>query len=258
MTETNLILQVKNISKNFGTVKALCNVSFGLERGKILGFVGDNGAGKSTLIKILSGALQLTSGEIYLEGEKVSFKNTADAMKMGIATVYEFQTPQLVDIAKVWQNFFMGRERKKGKGLISFLDVEGMKNLTTEAMAKRGHELDVEREVRELSGGQRGILFISRALEADPRILLLDEPATGLSKRVIDEIFILLRQAAEGKKFSIIITSQWFELIRNLVDEVMVLRRGEIVGRFDAKSASNVEIFKLAMGLTKPEKLVQV
>ena len=257
MTETNLILQAKNISKNFGAVKALHNLSFDLEMGKILGFVGDNGAGKSTLIKILSGALPITNGEIFIGGEKVFFGSTADAMKLGIATVYEFQTPQLVDIAKVWQNFFMGRERKKGKRLLSLLDVEGMKNLTAKAMAKRGHGLDVEREVRELSGGQRGILFISRALEADPKILLLDEPATGLSKRVIDEIFGLLRQAAERKKFSIIITSQWFELIRNLVDEVMVLRRGEIVGHFDAKSANNAEIFKLAMGLTKPGKYVQ-
>lgn len=252
--DTDLILEVYSLSKNFGTVKALVDISFQLERGKILGIVGDNGAGKSTLVKILSGAIPLTSGKIYLEGLKVSFKSTADAMRMGIATVYEFQTPQLVDIAKVWQNFFMGREEKKGKGLISLLDVKKMKHQTVTAMAKRGHELDVEREVRELSGGQRGILFITRALESSPMILLLDEPTTGLSKRVINEIFNLLHKAAEEKRFTIIITSQWFESIKSLVDEVIVMRRGEIVGHYDVKNANNVEIFKLAMGLTNPIK----
>jgi simple sugar transport system ATP-binding protein len=248
MEGTDFILEAKNISKDFGAVRALHNVSFGLPRGKILGLVGDNGAGKSTLLKILSGALQPSSGEVYLEGERVWFRSTADAMKRGIAIAYQFL--ELVDIAKVWQNFFMGRELRKSRGLFSLLDVEGMRRLTAEAIAKHGHVLDVEREVKELSGGQRGILFISRALEAEPKVLLLDEPTHGLSKRVIDEIFTFLRKIAKERGVSILITSQWFELISSLVDEVMVMRRGSIVGYFDMGSAKGSEIFKLAMGLT--------
>ena len=242
------ILEVKDISKNFGTVRGLRDVSFDLERGKILGLVGDNGAGRSTLLKILNGGLQPSGGKIYLEGKGTRFKSPADAMKKGIAIAYQFS--ELVDIAKVWENFFMGRELTKTMGPLAFLDVKKMKHLTAEAIAKYGHTFDVEREVGELSGGQRRILAISRAIEANPKIFLLDEPTAGLSKRVIKEIFDLLRKAKEEKDTSIIITSQWYEQISDFIDDVIVLRRGEVVGHFDAESANRVKIFKLAMGLT--------
>jgi ABC-type sugar transport system ATPase subunit len=248
MKGTGQILEVKNISKNFGTVGALRNISFALEGGKILGLVGDNGAGKSTLLKILTGDLQPSGGKIYLDGKETRFKSTADAMKKGIAIVHQFL--QLVDIAKVWENFFMGRELTKRIGPLSILDVEKMKHLTAEAIAKYGHTLDIEREMRELSGGQRQIIAITRAIEANPEILLLDEPTHGLSKRVIKEIFSLLRKTKEEKDTSIIITSQWYEQISDFIDDVIVFRRGELVGHFDAESASGVKIFKLAMGLT--------
>ena len=242
------MLEVKNISKNFGTVRALRNMSFDLEGGKILGLVGDNGAGKSTLLKILSGDLQPSGGKIYLQGKETRFKSTADAMKKGIAIAYQFLG--LVDIAKVWENFFMGRELTKKMGPLAFLDVEKMKHLTAEAIAKYGHTFDIEREIRELSGGQRQIIAVTRAIEANPEILLLDEPTHGLSKRIIKEIFDLLRKAKEDKDTSIIITSQWYEQISDFIDDVIVLRRGEVVGHFDAESADRVRIFKLAMGLT--------
>ena len=242
------MLEMKGISKNFGTVRALHNISFDLEGGKILGLVGDNGAGKSTLLKILSGDLQPSGGEIYLEGKSTRFKSPADAMKMGIAIAYQFL--ELVPSAKVWENFFMGRELTKKIGPFAFLDVERMKHLATEAMAKYGHKFDVEREARALSGGQRRLLAISRAIEANPKIFLLDEPTHGLSKRVINEIFDLLGRAREEKDTSIIITSQWYEQISDFVDAVIVLRRGKVVGHFDAKSADGVKIFKLAMGLS--------
>jgi len=242
------ILEVKDISKNFGTVRGLRDVSFDLERGKILGLVGDNGAGRSTLLKILNGGLQPSGGKIYLEGKGTRFKSPADAMKKGIAIAYQFS--ELVDIAKVWENFFMGRELTKRMGPLAFLDVKKMKHLTAEAIAKYGHTFDVEREVGELSGGQRRILAISRAIEANPKIFLLDEPTAGLSKRVIKEIFDLLTKAKEEKDTSIIITSQWYEQISDFIDDVIVLRRGEVVGHFDAESANRGKIFKLAMGLT--------
>jgi len=247
MKETTPILEVKKISKDFGTIRALNNVSFALQRGKILGLVGDNGAGRSTLLKVLSGGIQPSGGEIYLDGKKMQFKSTADAMKQGIAIAYQFS--KLVDIATIWENFFMGRERTRRLGPFLFLDVDKMKNFTAKTLADYGHSLDIGREVKNLSGGQRRILAISRSIEANPKIFLLDEPTHGLSKRVITEIFDLLRKAKKEKNTSIIITSQWFEQISGFVDDVIVLRRGEIMGRFDAESADKVKIFKLAMGL---------
>jgi simple sugar transport system ATP-binding protein len=248
MNETGTLLEVKNISKNYGTVRALSNVSFDLERGKILGLVGDNGAGRTTLLKILSGGLQPSGGEICIKGKETQFKSPADAMKKGIAIVYQFL--ELVDIAKVWENFFMGRELTKRIGPLVLLDVEKMKHLTAESIAKYGHTFDIEREIGELSGGQRQIVAVTRAIEANPEILLLDEPTSGLSKRVINDIFNLLRKAKEEKDTSIIITSQWYEQVSDFIDEVIVLRRGEVVGHFDTESADRWKIFKLAMGLT--------
>ena len=247
MQGTGPLLKVKNISKSFGIVRALSNISFDLERGKILGLVGDNGAGRTTLLNILSGGLQPSDGEIYIKGKEAQFKSPADAMKEGIATVYQFL--ELVDIATVWENFFMGRELTKRIGPFAFLDVEKMKRLATESIAKYGHTFNIEREIGELSGGQRRIIAVTRAIEANPEILLLDEPTHGLSKRVIKDIFDLLRKAKEEKDTSIIITSQWYEQVSDFVDDVIVLRRGEVVGRFNTESADRVKIFKLAMGL---------
>jgi simple sugar transport system ATP-binding protein len=144
----------------------------------------------------------------------------------------------------------MGRELTKRIGPFTFLDVVKMKRLAAESIAKYGHTFDIEREIGELSGGQRRIIAVTRAIEANPEILLLDEPTHGLSKRVIKDIFDLLRKAKEEKDTSIIITSQWYEQVSDFVDDVIVLRRGEVVGRFDVASANKVKIFKLAMGLS--------
>jgi len=248
MTENPPILKVENVSKNFGGVQALSNVSFELERGKILGLVGDNGAGKSTLLKIIAGNLQPSSGKIYLDGEEVHFNSPADAMKKGIAITYDFMG--LVDCAKVWENFFMGRELARRLGFFSVLDIKEMKRITAEAIARHyGRIFDVEREVVGLSGGQKRILAVARAVEANPRLLLLDEPTLGLSERVIREMFDFLRRAREEREVSIIISAQWYEQVRGFVDEVIVLRLGRIQGYFKAEVADKAVIFRLAMGL---------
>ena len=241
------ILEVKNISKDFGTVRALNNISLSLEEGKILGLVGDNGAGRTTLLNILSGGLQPSSGSIYFKGKEIRFKSPADAMKLGISTVH--QSLELVEIASVWENFFMGRELTKRMGPLAILDVEKMKHLTEESVTEYGHKFKIEREIGELSGGQRQIIAVTRAIKANPEILLLDEPIHGLSVRVINDIFDILRKAKKEKDTSIIITSQWYEQISGFIDDVIVLRRGNIAGQFDVQSANKANIFKLAMGL---------
>ena len=224
-SESGSMMKVKNMSKNFGTTRALSNVSFDLERGKILGLVGDNGAGKSTLLKILSGDLQPSGGEIYLEGKSTRFKSPADAMKIGIAIAYQFL--ELVDIATVWENFFMGRELTKRIGPLVFLDIEKMKHLTAEAIEKHGPILDIEREVRELSGEQRQIIAVTRAIEANPEILLLDESFTLLSLEGRKETVNFLRKVNKKSDITMVIVSHDLDLIKKLSHYIMVLRGGE-------------------------------
>jgi simple sugar transport system ATP-binding protein len=239
------MMEVKNISKNFGTVRALSNVSFDLVRGKILGLVGDNGAGKSTLLKILSGDLQPSGGEIYLEGKSTRFKSPADAMKIGIAIAYQFL--ELVDSATVWENFFMGRELTKRIGPFAFLDIEKMKHLTAEAIAKHGPELDIEREVRELSGEQRQIIAVTRAIEANPEILLLDESFTLLSLEGREEIVNFLREVNKRSDITMVIVSHDLDLIKKLSHYIMVLRGGEkmFFGRTDEISIDEIVKYML-------------
>jgi ABC-type sugar transport system ATPase subunit len=245
-SESGSIMEVKNISKNFGTVRALCNVSFDIERGKILGLVGDNGAGKSTLLKILSGDLHPSGGNIYLNGKEIRFNSPADAMKMGIAIAYQFL--ELVDIASVWENFFMGRELTKRRiGPFAFLDIEKMKHLTSEAITKHGPKLDVEREVIELSGEQRQIIAVSRAIEADPKILLLDESFTLLSLEGRKEIVDFLGNVNKKCDITMVIVSHDLDLIKKLSHYIMVLRSGEKVffGRTDEISIDEIVKYML-------------
>jgi ABC-type sugar transport system ATPase subunit len=227
------MMEVKNISKNFGTVKALRDVSVKIEKGKILGLVGDNGAGKSTLLKILSGDLPPSEGNIYLEGKETRFRSPADAMKMGIAIAYQFL--ELVEIASVWENFFMGRELTRRKGPFAFLNIKKMKHLTEEAIMKHGSKIDVDREVIELTGEQRQIVAVTRAIEADPKILLLDESFTLLSLQGREEIVGFLIDVNKKLDITMVIVSHDLDLIKKLSHYIMVLRSGEKVfyGRTD-------------------------
>jgi simple sugar transport system ATP-binding protein len=240
MSGSGIMMEVKNISKNYGTIRALSNVSFHLERGKILGLVGDNGAGKSTLLKILSGDLQPSEGEIYIAGERTRFKSTADAMRIGIAIAYQFL--ELVDSAMVWENFFMGRELTKRIGPLLFLDIGKMKRFTTEAIAKYGTEFDVTREVGELSGEQRQIIAVTRAIEANPEILLLDESFTLLSLEGRKEIVDFLREVNKKSDITMVIVSHDLDLVKELSHSIMVLRGGEkmFFGRTDEISIDEI------------------
>jgi ABC-type sugar transport system ATPase subunit len=227
MTENPPILKVENVSKNFGGVQALSNVSFELERGKILGLVGDNGAGKSTLLKIIAGNLQPSSGKIYLDGEEVHFNSPADAMRKGIAITYQFL--ELVDCAKVWENFFMGRELARRLGFFSVLDIKEMKRITAEAIARYGYKLDVDREVESLSGDERQIIAVTRAVEFRPKLLLLDEAFTMLSVDGRAEVIKFLKEVNKQSCISMIVVSHDLDLVKELSHYIMVLRTGEKV-----------------------------
>jgi len=219
------LLKVEGLSKSFGAIRAVHDVSFELERGEILGLVGDNGAGKSTLLNMLFGRLQPTGGKIFFEGEEVRFRDPSDAMRKGVAIAYQFL--DLVDIAPLWANFFMGRELTRKVGPFGFLDKKKMQSLTEEKLAHCGYKADVNREVRELSGGERQILAVSKAIETNPKLLLLDEPFTLLSIEDTDRFVCLVKEINKKTSASIIVVSHTLSLVKEVSHYIMLLKAGE-------------------------------
>jgi ABC-type sugar transport system ATPase subunit len=193
------LLRLRQISKSYGGVHALDRVSFDLDAGDVIGLVGDNGAGKSTLIKILSGAVEPTAGEVELDGKPVTLSPPAQAQRLGIETVY--QDLSLISSFNATENFFLGREIAFGGGpaLLRFIRRRTMADIAI----RRLNELHIEipgirnKPVERMSGGQRQLVAIARGAFWGSRLLLLDEPTAALgvreSREVLDLIQLLSR-----------------------------------------------------------------
>jgi simple sugar transport system ATP-binding protein len=242
---SGVLLRVENVSKYFSAVKALENISFEVKQGEILGIVGDNGAGKSTLLKIIAGALQPTSGKIYFEGRKVRFKDTSNAMKAGIDIAHQLLHEQLVDIRRVWENFFAGKELVKKVGLIEILDIKRMKTQTEEALKNYGLNIDVDRKIKQLSEEEEQVVTLMKAIWQKPKLLLLDESFTFLSltgKRIVIE---LLRRLNLKDNLSIILVSHEIPVVKEVAHKILVLREGRKVYFGPSESISLEQIVKL-------------
>lgn len=243
MAEQGLALSVEDLSKRYGKVVALEDVSFDLPHDTILGLIGDNGAGKSTLLKILNGYVARDDGEMTLNDAPYDPATPMDARNAGVAMTYdEFA---LVDGAPVWENFFMGRERGRSIGPIKTIDSNEMRSEVESKLVEYGFDFGVDKNSSELSGGQRRILVVSRAVESNPDLLLLDEPFRGLSERAIAELKDIFREfATDG---SIIITSQWYSSIDDVIDDVIIFRQGETVGKFSNDAVDRKQCNRLMM-----------
>ena len=226
MSDADVVLDVKGISKSYGPVLALDDVSFSLDRNAAMGLVGDNGAGKSTLLKVLNGYLKPDSGEIVLDGEPVSFDSPQDAADAGIAMTYQYMA--LVDKATVWENFFMGREMTNSRGPVKTLRKGKMIQEVEAKLDEYGVEsLDPRDRVEDLTGGQKQILSISRSIESEPDVLMLDEPLTELSRRDRESVIRFVKSLRDQKETSIILVSHDLEIVRDLVDDIMILNEGK-------------------------------
>jgi len=225
MSEEN-VLVVDGISKSYGAVQALSDVSFELQRNSIMGLVGDNGAGKSTLLKVLNGYIQPDDGEIRIEGKPVSFANPQQAYDAGITMTYQYMA--LVDSATVWENFFMGREKANSFGPLKTLKTDTMIATVSEQLSKYGVEsIDPTDTVESLTGGQKQILSISRSIASEPQVLMLDEPLTELSRDDRTSVISFVRNLRERSDTSIILVSHDLDIVRDLVDHLMILNQGE-------------------------------
>jgi len=214
------ILTINNITKRFGGVLALDDVSFEIRRGEILGLLGANGAGKSTLLKIIGGVLDSDSGEVSLDGKHYHAANANEAQQHGIISVY--QELNLFLNMTVAENMFLGREPKKANGLI---DWEKIKADTRDVLSQFGLAIPVNTVVQNLSVAQRHLVEIVRAMNENPRILMLDEPTAALSDSQIQWLFVKIRELVAAGTTVIYVSHRLDEII-DLCDRCVVLRDG--------------------------------
>lgn len=221
------LLRAENVSKTYGHVQALKNVALNLKPNEVLGLVGDNAAGKSTLIKILSGAISADTGQFYFEENPVKIPNPLVARGLGIETIY--QNLALVGNLPIYMNIFLGRPRVKKYlgGVLRILDQKRMEQESWKILKELKLNFDSMREkVVNLSGGQRQAVAIGRALFFSPKIIIMDEPTSGLAVKEVDKIHSIIRDF-KTKGVSIIFITHRLQSVFAVADRVMVLRRGE-------------------------------
>jgi simple sugar transport system ATP-binding protein len=230
------LLEVRNLAKRFGRVDAVSDISFSLEAGEAIGLIGDNGAGKSTLVKMLSGVHRPSSGTILLEGRSVRFSSPLAARASGVEIIH--QDLALCADLDVASNIFLGRELRRRWGPLRFLDRKAMAKKAGEVMVALGSRVPPDRLVGEMSGGERQLVAAARALEFEPRVLLLDEPTAALST---DKIRVLMGLVEELKNrgVAIVLISHRFTDVLHVCDRVVVLRRGLVAGELVPKGESS-------------------
>ena len=221
-------IRVEHVSKSFGVVTALVDVSMHLAKGEVLGLVGDNGAGKSTLIKILTGFMRPDSGTIFVNGEEVVIRSVDHARSLGIDTVY--QDLALVPSLSVAHNMFLKRELTHGIGPIRFLDNREMRKRARTYIEDIGIGTlrSVNSEVAMLSGGQRQAIAIARSVHSGATTLLLDEPLAAMGAREGRLILDLIRELKERGDVSMIVIAHNYVQVFEVADRVNLIRNGTI------------------------------
>ncbi|WP_207589442.1 ATP-binding cassette domain-containing protein [Halomontanus rarus] len=248
MADRDTVLEMEGITKTFGEIVALDDVDLTLHRGEILGLAGDNGAGKSTLIKCLSGAYEPDSGRIVFDGEEVTIENPREAKALGIETT--FQELALAPNLSITQNVFLGREEtQRVLPLVSVMNKGTMETRTRELLSDLEIDVDPDKRVDDLSGGQRQLVAISRTMLTDPEIIIMDEPTSALSVEAAERILELIeRMRREGA--SIILISHNFEHMRAVADRIQILHTGRDVGVLDVEEATRENIVDLMVSGT--------
>jgi simple sugar transport system ATP-binding protein len=235
---TTPLLEARSVSKYFGSVNALQDITLQVNAGEVACVLGDNGAGKSTLIKILSGVHVPDKGELLVEGKPVQFSGPRDARAQGIATV--FQDLATVPLMSVWRNFFLGNEPTRGKGLFSRMDIKQAQKIMREEMGKMGIDVrDPNQTVGTLSGGERQAVAIARAVYFGAKVLILDEPTSALGVRQSGIVLKYIVQARAMGRGVIFITHNPHHAYP-VGDRFVLLKRGRMMGSY-LKSETTLE-----------------
>jgi simple sugar transport system ATP-binding protein len=250
---TASLLEVRDVSKYFGNVIALKDVSTVVDAGEVTCVLGDNGAGKSTFIKIISGVHRHDEGELLVDGNPVRFASPRAARDAGIATVY--QDLATVPLMSIWRNFFLGSEPMRGKGPLRRIDIGNAKRVMREEMAKMGIDVrDPDQMVGTLSGGERQAVAIARAVYFGARILILDEPTSALGVKQSGVVLRYILQARERGLGVIFITHNphhaW-----PVGDRFVILNRGRLLGAWQRGEITRDDLVRNMAGGAELEQL---
>ncbi len=246
VTTNGKLLEVQGLSKYFGNVIALKDVSMFVRPGEVTCLLGDNGAGKSTLIKTLSGVHKPTEGEYLFEGSPVDLNSPREALEMGIATVY--QDLAMIPLMSIWRNFFLGSEPTRGFGPFKRFDAPSAKEVTRDEMGKMGIDIrDPDQPVGTLSGGERQSVAIARAVYFGAKVLILDEPTAALGVKQAGVVLKYILQAKQRGIGVIFITHNPHHAYP-VGDHFVILRRGQVFGDFSKEEIPLEQLVQMMAG----------
>ena len=239
------LLEVRNVSKSFGAIHAVNDISLSIEPGEVVGLMGDNGAGKSTLVKLIAGNFPPTDGEVLVDGEVCHFHKPIQARAKGIEVVY--QDLALADNLTAAQNVFLGRELNKGIWPFRVLDKQAMIDRSGQLFDELKSETRPRDLVRKMSGGQRQAVAIARTRLSNAKLVLMDEPTAAISVRQVAEVLELIRRL-KHRGVAVILISHRMPDVFAVSDRIIVMRRGTKVADKATLSTSPEEITGLITG----------
>ncbi len=247
------LLELEDISKYYGNIIALTDVTTSVNAGEVTCVLGDNGAGKSTFIKILSGVHQPTDGTVRMNGDEVTFAHPRQSLDAGIATVY--QDLAMVPLMSVWRNFWMGAEPTKGRWPIQWIDTKKAKAIAKDELSKMGLDIrDTEQPVGTLSGGERQSVAIARAAYFGAKVLILDEPTSALGVKQSGVVLKYIK-AARDRGLGVIFITHNPHHAYPVGDRFMILNRGRSMGNFAKDELSRDELVRMMAGGAELDQL---
>lgn len=239
------VLELRNVSKHFGAIHAVNDVSMVIDPGEVVGLMGDNGAGKSTLVKMIAGNFLPTHGKMLMDDKELSLHRPVEARRHGIEIVH--QDLALCNNLTAAANVFLGRELRRGVGPFRVLDYAGMYRRAGQIFTELKSETRPRDLIRNMSGGQRQAVAIARTRLSDARLVLMDEPTAAISVRQVAEVLTLIRRLRD-QGIAVVLISHRMPDVFTVADRVVVLRRGRKVADKRVVSSSPEEVTGLITG----------
>ena len=239
------VLELSNISKHFGAIQAVNDVSLSLEAGQVVGLMGDNGAGKSTLVKMIAGNYRPSHGAMRMDGKELVLHKPVEARQHGIEIVH--QDLALCNNLTAAANVFLARELRRWAGPIQILDYAAMYKRAGQIFAELKSETRPRDLVKQMSGGQRQAVAIARTMLSEAKIVLMDEPTAAISVRQVAEVLNLIRHLRD-RGIAVVLISHRMPDVFTVADRIIVLRRGRKVADKEIRASSPEEVTGLITG----------